>query len=91
MPVTTDKTIVKDIIQNMLSDECNQPLLNDDTECCLEDYNGCCCNCKFQTPIHADFPISSLYCYVCLFKIAGQVFINTTHGICGHYNPKNKK
>lgn len=91
MTLAKEPNIIDTVIRDIISVECKQPYLRDETECCLEQYNGCCCNCKYQMGVHSDFPISSLYCYVCLFKIADQVFINTTHGICGHYNPKDNK
>jgi len=90
MPIAKESNITQDIVNDLIFEECKQPYLKDETECCLEQYGGCCCDCKFQLGVHADFPISSLYCYVCLFKLAGQVFINTTHGNCGHYKSKSE-
>ena len=89
MSLAKDTNIINTAVTDIISAECKQPYLRDETECCLTQYNGCCCNCKYQMGIYANFPVSSLYCYVCLFKISGQVFVNTTHGICTHYGDKN--
>lgn len=80
--------VIDEIVKDIIHEECNQPYLQDETVCCLTDFNGCCCKCKFQLPIHADFPISSLYCFVCLKRVGGHFFINTTHGHCHYYIPR---
>jgi len=91
MPVTkTQDNIIEEVVKDIISEECNQPYLQDETVCCLDTYTGCCCKCKYQLPIHADFPTSSLYCFVCLKRLGGHFFINTKHGHCSYYSNRKK-
>ena len=82
-----NRDIIDQVINDIISEECNQPYLQDETICCLEEFNGCCCKCKYQLPIHTSFPVSLLYCFVCLKHIAGHFIINPTHGYCHYYSP----
>ena len=88
MPTITFKEIIEDLIKYTISEDCKQPQLQDESICCLTDYSGCCCRCSYQLPIYVEFPISYIFCYVCLSNIQNKIYLGTTHGYCKHFNDK---
>ncbi len=85
MPLAIEDDIIDEIINLLYLDDCKQPFLSDDTECSKCIFPGCCCECENQIPIYFEFPISSIYCYVCRMTIHEKTYLNSTHGYCADY------
>ena len=88
MAIQTIQEIIEDLVKYSIAEECKQPYLQDESVCCQTEYSGCCCHCSRQLPIYNDFPVSYIYCYICLSPLKNKCYLNTTHGYCSNFTKR---